>query len=89
MAASVFAALSPLLAIVGVAPSSDAPTTWFVISGLWLLLIAAKRAASFGRWVPESCSARRAAPPSQSLYLCLFWALAHFFCAHASRSGEP
>src|ERR1041384_7817445 len=28
MAASVFAALSPLLAMVGVAPLSDAPTTW-------------------------------------------------------------
>src|ERR1051326_5704442 len=45
MAASVFVALSPLIAIVGVAPSADAPTTWFVIGGLWLLVIAARRSS--------------------------------------------
>src|SRR3954471_20007611 len=43
MPVSMFAALSPLLAMVGVAPSADAPTTWFVIAGLWLVVIAAKR----------------------------------------------
>ena len=31
MIARVFAALSPLLAIVGVSPSADAPTAWFVL----------------------------------------------------------
>ena len=86
MAASVFAALSPLLAIVGVAPSSDAPTTWFVIAGLWLLLIAARRgsvwwALSSGIVLGAACWLR-----VNPLYLCFFWALPLFFFAHANRS---
>ena len=75
MAASVFAALSPLLAIVGVAASADAPTTWFVIAGLWLLLIAAKRgsvwwALASGIVLGAACWLR-----VNPLYLCVFWAL--------------
>ena len=85
MAASVFAALSPLLAIVGVAPSSDAPTTWFVIAGLWLLLIAAKRshvwwALASGIVLGAACWLR-----VNPLYLCFFWALPLFFFARANR----
>ena len=85
MAASVFAALSPLLAIVGVAPLSDAPTTWFVIAGLWLLLIAARRgsvwwALSAGIVLGAACWLR-----VNPLYLCFFWALPIFFFAHAGR----
>jgi len=86
MAASVFAGLSPLLALVGVAPSADAPTTWFVIAGLWLLVIAAKRgsilwALASGIMLGAACWLR-----VNPLYLCLFWALPLFFFAHASRS---
>jgi 4-amino-4-deoxy-L-arabinose transferase-like glycosyltransferase len=85
MAASFFVALSPLLAIVGVAPSSDAPTTWFVIGGLWLLLIAAKRssiwwALSAGLVLGAACWLR-----VNPLYLCLFWALPLFFFGRANR----
>ena len=36
-------AVSPLLAMYGVSPTADAPTTWFVLGGLWCLLLAAKR----------------------------------------------
>jgi len=76
MAASVLVALSPLLAIVGVSPSADAPTTWFVVGGLWLLLIAARReswrwAAGAGLLLGVACWIR-----VNPLYLCLFWATA-------------
>lgn len=37
------AALSPLLALYGVSPSSDAPTTWFVLGSVWMLLLSARR----------------------------------------------
>jgi 4-amino-4-deoxy-L-arabinose transferase-like glycosyltransferase len=84
-AASVFAALSPLLAMVGVAPSSDAPTTWFVIAGLWLLLMAAKRvsvrwAFASGIMLGVACWLR-----VNPLYLCFFWALPLLFFTHADR----
>ncbi len=79
MAASIFAALSPLLAIVGVAPSADAPTAWFVIGGLWVLVLAAKRSSvwlafSAGIVLGVACWLR-----VNPLYLCLFWAAAIFF----------
>lgn len=85
MAASVFAALSPLLAIVGVAPSSDAPTTWFVIAGLWCLLLAAKRgsvwwALASGIVLGAACWLR-----VNPLYLCFFWGLPLLFFARANR----
>ncbi len=85
IAAGFVAALSPLLAIVGVAPSSDAPTTWFVIAGLWLLLIAAKRASvswafASGIVLGAACWLR-----VNPLYLCVFWAVPLFFFAHADR----
>lgn len=85
MAASVIAALSPLLAMVGVAPSADAPTTWFVIAGLWLLLIAAKRGSIYwalasGIVLGAACWLR-----VNPLYLCVFWALPLFFFAHTNR----
>src|SRR3954471_735614 len=78
MAASLFAALSPLLAMVGVAPSSDAPTTWFVIGGLWLVVVAAKRgsigwAFASGIVLGAACWLR-----VNPLYLCIFWALPLF-----------
>jgi 4-amino-4-deoxy-L-arabinose transferase-like glycosyltransferase len=85
MAASFFAALSPLLAIVGVAPSSDAPTTWFVIAGLWLVLIAAKRgsvwwAIGAGLVLGAACWLR-----VNPLYLCFFWAVPLFFFGRLNR----
>lgn len=49
VSASFLTAVSPLLAMYGSWPSSDAPTTWFVLGSVWLLLIAAKRNSI--RWV--------------------------------------
>ena len=85
MAASVFVALSPMLAFVGVAPSADAPTTWFVVAGLWLLVIAAKRgsivwALASGIVLGAACWLR-----VNPLYLCFFWALPLFFFARGNR----
>jgi len=85
MTASVFAAFSPLLALVGVAPSSDAPTTWFVIAGLWLLLIAAKRGSfwwAFGSGISLGAACWLRVNP---LYLCFFWALPLLFFAQTNR----
>ena len=42
MAASFLSALSPLLAMYGAWPSSDAPTSWLVLGAIWMLLLAAK-----------------------------------------------
>ncbi len=83
LAASVFAALSPLLAMVGVAPSADAPTTWFVAGGLWLLLIAVRRssvwwALAAGIVLGAACWLR-----VNPLYLCVFWALPLLIFAQA------
>jgi 4-amino-4-deoxy-L-arabinose transferase-like glycosyltransferase len=41
--AGVLGALSPLLALAGATPNADAPTSWIVLGGVWLLLLAAKR----------------------------------------------
>ncbi len=41
--AGALAALSPTLAFYGVSPSSDGPTTWIVLGGVWMLLLSAKR----------------------------------------------
>ena len=68
--------LSPLLAIVGVSPSADAPTNWFVLGGLCLLVLAAKRhsrqlALAAGLVLGAACWIR-----VNPLYLSIFWAAA-------------
>jgi len=42
IAASFLAAFSPLLAMYGAWPSSDAPTAWLVLGATWMILLAAK-----------------------------------------------
>lgn len=76
VAASLFAALSPVLALYGVSPSADAPTMWFVLAGVWLLLVAAKRqskgwALSSGLMLGVACWFR-----VNPLYLAFAWAIA-------------
>jgi 4-amino-4-deoxy-L-arabinose transferase-like glycosyltransferase len=85
MASSFLLALSPLFAIYSAYPSADAPATWFVLGGNWLLLIAAKRsnvwfALSAGAVLGVGCWFR-----VNPLYLCLFWAIAMFLFVKASR----
>ena len=74
--ASLLAALSPLLAMYGAWPSSDAPTAWFVLASAWLLLVAAKRqsivwALSAGFALGVACWFR-----VNPLYLAAVWAVA-------------
>jgi 4-amino-4-deoxy-L-arabinose transferase-like glycosyltransferase len=74
--ASLLGALSPLLAMYGAWPSSDAPTAWFVLGSAWLLLIAAKRqskpwALCAGLALGAACWFR-----VNPLYLAAAWALA-------------
>ena len=85
VAASLLLALSPLFAMYSAYPSADAPTTWLVLGGNWLLLIAAKRrnvwfALSAGAVLGVACWFR-----VNPLYLCLFWAIAIFLFV----SGPP
>jgi 4-amino-4-deoxy-L-arabinose transferase-like glycosyltransferase len=84
LAASFLAALSPLLAMYGAWPSADAPTAWFVLGGVWLLLIAARRlswkwAFGAGLMLGAACWFR-----VNPLYLAFLWALAMLFFVRAS-----
>ncbi|MDT4899004.1 MAG: hypothetical protein QOH25_4081 [Acidobacteriota bacterium] len=84
VAASLLVALSPLLAMYGAWPSSDAPTSWFVLGGVWMLLVAAKRrsvhwACGAGLLLGVACWFR-----VNPLYLSAGWALALLFFVRAS-----
>jgi len=76
IAASFLAAFSPLLAMYGSWPSSDAPTSWLVLGAAWMLLVAAKRsnakwAVGSGLLLGVACWMR-----VNPLFLSLTWALA-------------
>lgn len=84
LAASFVAAFSPVLAMYGAWPTADAPTTWFVLGGVWLMLLAAKRrslpcACLAGLLVGLACWLR-----VNPLYLAVPWALALLFFVRAS-----
>jgi len=85
VATSFLLALSPLFAMYSAYPSADAPTTWLVLGGNWLLLIAAKRsnvwfALSAGAVLGVACWFR-----VNPLYLCVFWAIAIFLFVRGPR----
>src|SRR6185369_8746732 len=85
VATSFLLALSPLFAMYSAYPSADAPTTWLVLGGNWLLLIAAKRgnvwfALSAGAVLGVACWFR-----VNPLYLCVFWAIGIFLFVRAPR----
>ena len=76
IASSFLVALSPLFAMYAAYPSADAPTTWFVLGGNWLLLLAFKRrhvwlALAAGVLLGIACWLR-----VNPLYLCVGWAVA-------------
>jgi 4-amino-4-deoxy-L-arabinose transferase-like glycosyltransferase len=86
VATSFLLALSPLFSMYSAYPSADAPTTWFVLGGIWLLLIAAKRrnvwfALSAGAVLGVACWFR-----VNPLYLCVFWAIAIFLFVRGPRN---
>ncbi len=70
------AALSPLLALSGATPLADAPTSWIVLIGVWMLLLAFKRqrigwAMGAGLALGASCWLR-----PNGLLLVVFWVAA-------------
>lgn len=78
VASSFLLALSPLFAMYAAFPSADIPTTWFVLGGAWLLLLAFQRknvwlALAAGVLLGIACWLR-----VNPLYLCVGWAIALF-----------
>ena len=69
-------ALSPLFAMYAAYPSADVPTTWFVLVGNWLILLAAQRKSiwlAFAAGVALGIACWLRVNP---LYLCVGWAIA-------------
>jgi len=79
-------ALSPLFALYAAYPSTDMPTTWFVLGGNWLLLLAYQRrniwlALVAGVLLGIACWLR-----VNPLYLGMGWAIALFVLTAGSRA---
>ena len=84
IAASFLSALSPLLAMYGAFPSADAPATWFVLGGVWLLVLAAQRASAWfalgaGVLLGVSCWFR-----VNPLYLFVGWGVVLLLCTRTT-----
>ena len=76
VASAFVVALSPLFAMYAAYPSADVPTTWFVLGGNWLLLLAAQRKSvwlAFAAGVALGIACWLRVNP---LYLCVAWAIA-------------
>lgn len=76
LCAGFLGALSPLLALYGSTPLADAPTSWIILGGAWMLLLAAKRqklgwALGAGLMVGASCWLR-----ANAMLLPFWWAIA-------------
>jgi 4-amino-4-deoxy-L-arabinose transferase-like glycosyltransferase len=81
--ASYLFAFSALFAMYGAYPSADAPATWFVLAGVWVLLSAAKRSSVWlalgaGVLLGVACWFR-----VNPLYLCVGWTIALLLFTHA------
>jgi len=79
------AALSPLLSLSGATPLADSPTSWLVVAGIWMLLLAHKRtsfnwALGAGLLLGASCWFR-----INGLLLGFFWAAAVLLLLGLSR----
>jgi hypothetical protein len=77
-------ALWPLPALYAAVPLADSPTSWIVVGGAWMLLLAAKRkslawALGAGALVGASCWLR-----ANAMLLAGFWALALLLFVRAS-----
>ena len=76
VAASYVFAFSPVFALYGAYPSADVPSTWFVLGGCWLLVLAAQRTSmwfALGAGVSLGIACWFRVNP---LYLCVGWAFA-------------
>ena len=86
IASAFLLALSPLFALYAAYPSADAPTTWFVLAGNWLLVLAFRRravwlAVAAGVLLGIACWLR-----VNPLYLCVAWAIALLVLTPANRA---
>ena len=86
IASGFLVALSPLFAMYAAYPSADVPTTWFVLGGNWLLILAAQRksvrlALAAGAALGIACWLR-----VNPLYLCVGWAMAMLLFVKAASS---
>ena len=83
IASGFLVALSPLFAMYGAYPSADMPTTWIVLGGNWLLVLALQRrsirlAVAAGALLGVACWFR-----VNPLYLFVGWAVALFVLTKA------
>lgn len=69
-------ALSPMFAMYAAYPSADVPTTWFVLGGNWLLLIAAQRKSVWLAFVAGVTLGIACWLRVNPLYLFVGWAIA-------------
>ena len=88
VASSFLLALSPLFALYAAYPSADTPTTWFVLAGVWLLILAWQRekvwlAFAAGVVLGTACWFR-----VNPLYLCVVWAVALLVLARGAWSSR-
>jgi 4-amino-4-deoxy-L-arabinose transferase-like glycosyltransferase len=88
IASSFLVGFSPLFAFYAAYPSTDVPTTWFVLSGNWLLLIALQRknvwfALTAGLILGIACWLR-----VNPLYLCFGWGIALLVLVQAAWSAR-
>ncbi|MEP6637329.1 MAG: glycosyltransferase family 39 protein, partial [Acidobacteriota bacterium] len=72
----VLGALAPLLALYGATPMADSPTSWLVMGGVWMMLLASRRqslwwAFGAGMMLGASCWLR-----ANALLLTVAWAVA-------------
>ena len=86
IASGFLVALSPLFAMYAAYPSADVPTTWFVLGGNSLLILAAQRksvrlALAAGAALGIACWLR-----VNPLYLCVGWAMAMLLFVKAASS---
>lgn len=86
IASNFLVALSPLFAMYAAFPSADMPATWFVLGGVWLLLLAFQRkniwvALAAGALLGIACWLR-----VNPLYLAVGWAVAVFAVVRAAWS---
>ena len=82
--ASYVFAFSPVFAMYGAYPSADVPSTWFVLGGCWLLVLAAQRTSVWlslaaGVLLGVACWFR-----VNPLYLCVGWASVLFVATQAA-----
>jgi 4-amino-4-deoxy-L-arabinose transferase-like glycosyltransferase len=81
----VLAALSPLLALHGVTPAADAPTSWLVLAGVLFLLLAAKKRSIYFALAAGVFLGLAAWMRVNPFLLFVPWAIALFLCLATTR----